>query len=120
MIIIEDMSYISISVSNIDESVQFYKDMFEFDVIEKQSGMNEAILQLGGIKLRLSQIEDFAENSRKEDYICFTVDPEEFDDILEEVEEKNINIIFGPENIANGRKVIIGDPDNNKIALSYI
>jgi catechol 2,3-dioxygenase-like lactoylglutathione lyase family enzyme len=92
MIIIEGINYISISVSNIDNAVKFYKDMFEFDVIEKQSGMSEALLQLGEVKLRLCEIDNFSENSRKEDFLCFSVDSEDFDDILDEVEEKIIPI----------------------------
>ncbi|MBN1500205.1 MAG: VOC family protein [Spirochaetes bacterium] len=119
MIIIESLNYVSISVSDIENSVKFYKDMFEFDVVEKQSGSKEAVLQIGEFYLRLCQIENFSKNSRDEDFLCFTVDEDDFDDILDEVEENSIPVVFGPENIRNGQKIVITDPDGNKIALSY-
>ncbi len=120
MIIIESLNYVSISVSDIENSVKFYKDLFEFDVLEKQSGSKEAVLQIGDFLLRLCQIDDYSKNSRKEDYLCFTVDEDDFEDIIDEVEESKIPVVFGPENIRNGQKIIISDPDGNKIALSYV
>jgi predicted enzyme related to lactoylglutathione lyase len=120
MIIIEKMYNISLSVSDIEKSITFYKDILGFDIVEKQSGSDEAILQMGEIVLRLCQISSLPELMRIENYVTFYVDDDDFDDALEEIEENKIDIIYGPENIRNGRNVIITDIDGNRIGLCSV
>ena len=35
MIVIESINHIGITVSNLEESVKFYKELFDFDMIDK-------------------------------------------------------------------------------------
>lgn len=120
MIIIENLNSLSISVSDLDDSISFYKDIFGFDIIERQSGSDEAIMQMGEIILRLCQVADLSDDLRKENYFTFYVDEEDFDDALEEIEENELEIVYGPENLRNGRQIIICDPDGNRMGLSSI
>lgn len=117
MIIIERIDHISIPVSDLEKSIEFYKEFLGFEIIEKQSGSSEAILQVADVKLRLLQTEEKLDGQLDDNYICLYVDEDDFDDALEEIESNNIEIIYGPENIRNGRKVIIKDLDGNTIGL---
>jgi len=47
------------------------------------------------------------------------VDEEDFEDAVEEIQEREIEIVFGPENIRKGKTVVFLDPDGNQIELSY-
>jgi metallothiol transferase len=119
MIIIESLNYIALTVSSLDNSIEFYKDLFDFEVIHKYSDAGKAIIRMGDILIELNEVEGYkvAENSLSS--IGFYVDEEDFEDALNEIEEIEIEIVYGPENIRNGQAVIFLDPDGNRIELSY-
>jgi catechol 2,3-dioxygenase-like lactoylglutathione lyase family enzyme len=112
MIIIESIDHISLAVSDIEASIEFYRENLGFDLVEHISGSLEAHLQVGEIHLRLLQE---GKVSKSNGYIAFYVDGDE--DAIEEIEENGLEVISGPENIRNGKRIVIADPDGNKIAL---
>jgi len=116
MIIIETIDHISLSVSDIEKSIEFYRENFGFDLTEHASGSPEAFLQVADIKLRLFR-EESGKVAKTGGYVAFYVDEEDFEDAIDEIEDSELEIISGPENIRNGKKVVISDPDGNKIAL---
>lgn len=119
MIIVEGLKYVSLSVKNIEESYKFYKNLFDLDVIERPENSKEAVLQVGEFNLRLCEAEILDGSERKEDYIFFNVDEEDFEDIIDEIEESKIEIFSMPEDDDKLTRIIIKDPDGNKIALGY-
>ena len=119
MIVIEGVNYIGLTVSNLEESTRFYRDLFDFDVVDKMSGAGQAFLRMGEMLIALNEEEGFQSPENSGYAISFFVDEEDFDDALEELEEKEITIVHGPENIRNGQTVVFVDPDGNKIELSY-
>ncbi len=116
MIIIEQINHISVAVTNLDKAIDFYRDCLGFDVVERQSGGSDAVLQVGDMNLRLSSAEKPGKKS-SEDYICFSVDMDDFDDAVDFIESENISILFGPEISKTRKKVVIADPDGNNICL---
>lgn len=120
MIIIEKMHSISLSVTNLDDAVDFYKEIFGFDVIERQSGSDEVLMQMSDIVIRLLLVEDLEDNSRVENYVTFYIDEDDFDDALDEIEANELDVVYGPENVRNGRKVIVADPFDNRIGLTSV
>lgn len=114
MIIIENIDHISLAVSDIEASIEFYRETFGFDLTEHVSGSPEAVLQVGEIRLRLSSDDKVAKNNG---YVAFYVDDDDFEDAVEEIEESGLTVISGPENVRNGKKIVITDPDGNRIAL---
>ena len=114
MIIIENIDHISLAVSDIEASIEFYRENFGFDVVEHISGSPEAVLQVGEIGLRLIGGDKAPKSTG---YVAFHVDDDDFEDALEEVDESELEVISGPENIRNGKRIIIADPDGNRIAL---
>lgn len=117
MIIIESFHSISFTVSDIERSIAFYRDIFGFDIIERHSGSNEALMQVGDIVLRLIEESSSSEPLRDEDYIAFSIDDDDFDEALDQIDEYGIHVVSGPDSLRSGRKIIITDPDKNKIAL---
>ncbi len=119
MIVIEGINYIGLTVSDLEVSTKFYRDLFDFDVVDKMSGAGQAFLRMGEMLIALNEEEGFKSPENSGYAISFFVDEEDFDDALEELEDNEINIVHGPENIRNGQTVVFIDPDGNKIELSY-
>ena len=119
MIIIEGMNHIGISVSNLEEGINFYKDFFDFEVIEKLSNSGQAFMKMGDIVIGLYEVDGYKADPESETRISFFVDEEDFEDALDEIENTELEIVYGPENIRNGQTVVFLDMDGNKIELSY-
>ncbi|MEJ5360949.1 MAG: VOC family protein [Spirochaetota bacterium] len=119
MIVIENVDHIGITVSDLDRSIEFYSDLFDFEVVERASNSGEAYIKVGDILIKLAEVKDYKAPENSKSHICFYIDEEDFDDAIDELEEKNIPIVFGPENIRKGRLVVFTDPDGNKIELRY-
>ncbi|HOO72108.1 MAG TPA: VOC family protein [Spirochaetota bacterium] len=118
MIVIESINHIGITVSDLNASINFYKELFDFEVTDK-STEGQAYLKMGDIILSLYEVEDYKNQDNAKNRVSFYVDEEDFDDALDELEESGIEIIYGPENIRNGRSVVFLDPDRNHIEISY-
>jgi len=119
MIVIESLNYIVITVSDLDRSVKFYKDLFDFDVAENISNAGQAFLKMGDMVISLVEVAGYKNSGNSKNCISFYVDEEDFDDAIDEIEEIGLKIVFGPENIRKGQRVIFEDPDGNHIELSY-
>jgi catechol 2,3-dioxygenase-like lactoylglutathione lyase family enzyme len=116
MIIIENIDHISFPVSDMDRSIEFYREVFGFDVVEHMSGSPDALLQVGDIRLRLQ----LDKNAKGEGgYVAFYVDEEDFEDALDEIEENGIETLSAAEEYRGGKRIVVLDPDGNKIGLCY-
>ncbi len=118
MIVIESVNHIGITVSNLNNSINFYKELFDFEIADK-STEGQVFLKMGDIVLCLYEVGGYKNQEGIKNRICFYVDEEDFDDALDELEESEIEIVYGPENLRNGRSVVFLDPDRNQIELSY-
>jgi catechol 2,3-dioxygenase-like lactoylglutathione lyase family enzyme len=119
MIVIESINHISLTVSDLDKSVEFYKDMFDFEVIEKYSTENQVFMRMGDMLISLNRLEGFRSTESSKPIISFYIDEEDFEDAVDELNEMGIDIVSGPENIRNGKTIVFVDPDDNKIELCY-
>ncbi len=119
MIVIESVNHIGITVSDLDKSVKFYKELFDFDVIDNISNLGQAFLKMGDILLSLVEVKGYKSSGESRNCIAFYVDEEDFEDAIDELEDAGIEIVFGPENIRKGQRVVFADPDGNHIELSY-
>ncbi len=119
MIVIESLNHITITVSDLERSVKFYRDLFDFDVIENISNSGQAFLRMGDIMLSLVEEDGYSCPENCMNGMSFYVDEEDFDDAISEIEESGLEILYGPENIRNGQRVVFADPDGNSIELSY-
>ena len=119
MIIIESINHIGLTVSNLEDSMNFYKELFDFEVVEKISNSGQAFMKMGDMLIALNEVEGYQCQEDADYSISFFVDEEDFEDALDELDEQEIEIVSGPENIRNGQSVIFLDPDANRIELAY-
>ena len=119
MIVIESINHIGITVSNLEESVKFYRDLFDFDLIDKASAPGLAFMRVADISIGLYESPGFKNSDASKHRIAFYVDEEDFEDAIDELNEREIQITFGPENIRKGKTVVFLDPEGNQIELSY-
>ncbi|OHD68380.1 MAG: hypothetical protein A2W19_14270 [Spirochaetes bacterium RBG_16_49_21] len=119
MIVIECINHIGITVSNLEESVKFYRDLFDFELLDKASAPGTAFMRVADISIGLYESPGYKNTDDSKNRISFYVDEQDFDDAVEELEQRDIQIIYGPENIRNGKVVVFLDPDGNQIELSY-
>ena len=117
MIIFEGVNHISFAVSNLEKSLEFYRDIFFFDTVEKKAEKGEAYLTIGDMKLRLKETKDIAERSA-ESYISFNIDMQDFDDALDELDDRGIK--YDELDDEDGRRIVLSDPDGNQLAISYV
>jgi len=119
MIVIESVNYIGITVSDLEKGVRFYKDLFDFDVVENISNSGQAFLKMGDIMLALTEVAGYRNSGDSGPTVSFYVDEEDFEDAVDELKDGEIEIVSGPENLRKGQIVVFLDPDRNKIELSY-
>jgi len=119
MVVIEGINHIGITVSNLEKSVEFYKDLFDFDVLEKFSNSGQVFMKIGDSIICLYESEGYVANENSKSSLSLFVDEDDFEDALDEIEERNLEIVYGPENIRKGQTVVFLDIDKNRIELSY-
>ncbi len=119
MIVIESINHVGLTVSNMEKSVKFYKELFDFEIMDKYTTPDQTILRMGDIILTLQQSDGFSAPSESKTCFSFYVDEEDFDDAVDELEDSEISIVYGPENIRKGKTVVFTDPDQNKIELAF-
>lgn len=106
-----------LTVSNLENSVKFYKDLFDFEVIENND--QQAVIKEGDIILTLYEVGNYKNQESSKNRVSFAVDEDDFEDAVDELNQKDIPIVFGPENIRKGQMVVFLDPDGNQIELCY-
>ncbi len=119
MVVIESINHIGLTVSSIEKSIQFFKDLFDFEVVDKYSTSQQTFLKMGEMMLCLYECEGFRNTDSSRAAVSFYIDEEDFEDALDELDELGMEIVYGPENLRGGKSVIFVDPDDNRIELSY-
>ncbi|MCZ8342056.1 MAG: VOC family protein [Leptospira sp.] len=114
MIIVEGIGHVSIPVSNLDASIDFYCDIFDFEVETKKA--NEAFLTLDSFRIRLVKAEV---PERSLPSLSFIMDVDDFTEAISELEEKNVKIVKGPEGTDSGESLTFQDPSQNLIEIYY-
>ncbi|MCU0822068.1 MAG: VOC family protein [Spirochaetes bacterium] len=117
MIIIETINHVGVTVSNLENSIKFYKELFDFEVVENNS--KQAFIREGEILLCLIESADYKVPKNAKNRVSFSVDEDDFEDAVKEINNKGLTIVQGPENIRDGQSVIFLDPDGNQIEISY-
>ena len=117
MIVIESLSHINVPAKNIEESIEFYTMLLDFEVVSQTD--REAVVTFDDkLNLRL-----FAAEESQVPYayplITFCLDEDDFTEALQELESENIKISEGPNARGNGEYVYINDPAGNVIEFFY-
>ncbi len=115
MMPVKGLNHFLFSVSDLEESILFYHQVFEAKLLVK--GRSTAYFDLNGMWLALNEEKDIPRNeiSRSYTHIAFTVEETEFDDILHKLRKLKVNILPGRLRDEKDKKsVYFTDPDGHK------
>jgi metallothiol transferase len=110
---IKAINHLCFSVSNMDKSIEFYKNVFEAKIVVK--GRKLAYFDLNGLWIALNQ-EDMDRNKDNRTYthIAFTIEEVDFELFSNRLNELNVNILPGRNrDEKDKRSIYFLDPDGH-------
>lgn len=118
------MDHVNMNVKNLEQSIQFYKNLFGFEVRKEDNSPNKLdvpskIIGNDSIKLCLYEDSQMSPNSGGIAHFGFHI--ANFDDIIVKCKELHVEILYGgPIDFEKSRSVYIKDPSGYDIELSEI
>lgn len=115
MINIGTINHLLFSVSDLDCSIAFYRDVFGAKLLVK--GGRTAYFDLNGLWLALNEEKTVPRNETHSSYthIAFTIQEEDFDTIVDKLKLLNVHILEGRTRDERDKKSIyFTDPDGHK------
>lgn len=112
---VKGLNHFLFSVSNLEDSIEFYKNVFDAKLLVK--GRSTAYFDLNGIWLALNVEKDIPRNEISQSYthIAFSIVETEFDNMYHKLKELNVNILPGRVRDENDKKSIyFTDLDGHK------
>ncbi|WP_409274866.1 metallothiol transferase FosB [Neobacillus sp. SCS-31] len=115
---IKGLNHFLFSVSDLERSLAFYRDVFGARTLVK--GRSTAYFDLAGMWLALNVEKDVPRNEIRESYthVAFSVDEADFDGMVERLKQLGVEILPGRErDERDKRSVYFVDPDGHKFEL---
>lgn len=113
--LINGLNHLLFSVSDLEKSVVFYKEVFEAKLLVM--GKSTAYFDMNGIWLALNEENDIPRNDIHESYthIAFSIKEEDFDSIYQKLVAQQVQILSGRSRDERDKKSIyFTDPDGHK------
>jgi len=116
------IDHVNMKVKNLDESVEFYKNLFGF-VIKQEENQNKIdapskIIGNDSIKLCLYEVPDM---SPEGGIAHFGFNVENFDEVISKCEELGVQILYdGVVNWEKSKSVYIVDPSGYELELGEV
>lgn len=115
MIDIKGLNHLLFSVSDLEESIDFYRNVFNAKLLVK--GRSTAYFDLNGIWLALNEEKHIPRNEINESYthMAFSIDESEFRSAFQHLKTLKVNILEGRERSEQDKQSIyFTDPDGHK------
>jgi metallothiol transferase len=112
---IKGLNHFLFSVSNLDNSIEFYKCVFEAKLLLK--GRSTAYFDLNGLWLALNEEKDIPRNEISQSYthMAFSIEAADFDEMYEKLKALNVNILSSrPRDERDKQSIYFTDPDGHK------
>jgi metallothiol transferase len=112
---VKGLNHFLFSVSNLENSIEFYKKVFDAKLLVK--GRSTAYFDLNGIWLALNEEKDIPRDEMNQSYthIAFSIDEAEFDQIYDNLKNWKVNILPGRlRDKEDKMSIYFTDPDGHK------
>src|SRR5690625_4148656 len=112
---IKGLNHFLFSVSNLNDSIDFYQKVFDAKLLVK--GRSTAYFDLNGIWLALNVEKDIPRNEINQSYthIAFSIDEDKYIEMYDKLNRLNVNILSGrPRDERDKKSIFFTDPDGHK------
>ena len=112
---IQNINHFLFSVSNLEQSIAFYQNIFDAKLLVK--GRSTAYFDLNGLWLALNEEADIPRNDIQHSYthIAFSIDADDFEKIYDKLVYYNVNILAGRQrDMRDKQSIYFTDPDGHK------
>ncbi|MBI0580312.1 metallothiol transferase FosB [Neobacillus cucumis] len=113
--VIKGLNHLLFSVSNLEKSIEFYRNVFGAKLLVK--GRSSAYFDLNGMWLALNVEENIPRNEISESYthIAFSIDEDDYIRTYNKLEDLQVTILSGRSRDEKDKKSIyFTDPDGHK------
>jgi metallothiol transferase len=112
---IKGLNHFLFSVSNLENSIEFYQNVFNAKLLLK--GRKTAYFDLNGMWLALNEEKDIPriEITHSYTHIAFSIEEQDYDEMYNKLNVLNVNILPGrPRNEKDKKSIYFTDPDGHK------
>lgn len=122
---LKGIHHIALNVKDLDRAESFYTDVLGFQVTNRFSkGLRHLMLETGNAAIALFEspeleVKEAINLLSEEGYLHLALEakPEDFENIVKELQSKNIHIDNGPVKRGDGESIYFNDPDYNHLEI---
>jgi glyoxylase I family protein len=122
---LKGIHHIALNVKDIDRAENFYTNVLGFHVTNRFSkGLKHLMLETGNAAIALFESPELkvkeAINLLSEEgylHLALEANPADFENIIKELQSKNIHIDKGPVKRGDGESIYFNDPDDNHLEI---
>jgi catechol 2,3-dioxygenase-like lactoylglutathione lyase family enzyme len=118
----QGIDHVTLSVADLERGLRFYTEVLGLKVVRRFGEPRQAHLACGRSVLGLIEVKDYPgmlNIMKSRSHVSLLVSKTEFQRAIEVLQQHRARIIFGPERHRDGKRLVLLDPDENKIELAY-